>query len=665
MRYYTREGKAIDVTIGGLTDYQLQGLELSSNDISDNVFGRSHAYTLRVTIYTNDVSIYAGSLIGSEIVLSSSEVRLLQNRFVIVSNVGSMQANYAQESIVIEAVDYYVSGLQYQRCDLTGYNKLSAILSDLFPGLRVSWHSGGWSEPNRLQNFMFDVSVLKTDNGNTLPTKFDVLEAVLKYINRNLYISIDNGVPVVHLYSYADANNVTQLVINADTIASADRSVTMIDAASRYSVTSKYNDNENEHPTTEYLTKHDYGVTTISKQSVYYSNYYGSDGCVIDYPVSIPTVGDFTLAKIVSAVAASESGAVFVSSQSSEGDTYNANGREERLMMMGIVGDSDSHYTYTFEPNFFFLNKSYYTPDDLKVYLQIKHSRRFCEYPLPSQSDKKEYKPNKNYIAFRYLITMHFADDRGDYVMERYQNVGANNNAKSIAITTGSDVSPWSNGRIAQNFDNNGVLISLEQDSSCVGRQLVRVDIKVYPGLYVSDNGIDWQYQTFGCQYCYDTIEGNIVMSANVDSSVFSTDTVYAWRNDVESSLAINVNGRDEGEEVEFVTYAQKKGGNNVVLRYYNNDSGMVGDFTDYVGDEVDSREYYGGNCKSEERRVADFGSQYGLCRFQEEVTVKGLVGFGEVVRDNLFGKMCRVVSVRQDIIDNVTRIKALEYGTI
>lgn len=660
-QFYNKENKLVTVTIDGWSDYQIEGLSITGNDVSDNLFVGIHTSQLSLSVVTSDKSIYTGSLIGKNVTVQiGDEVRV----FVIVTNVGDMAANYASESVRIEAVDRLLM-LKNERYEQRGYASIKSILGNILGGFVLC---DGWGGVSGLLSMSVNTAVLWTDDNNTAPTKWDVLEAIVQYINRAL--AYDYGLGVYVLYSaWLSEDEVDCVVVdgededktvyrfrsrvlNADSIASSDRSVTLSDPWQSAMIEAEYNDVEVSHSDVSYdSSTYDDGILQANGKKYKYDAYYGEDEGSYVLPDG-KLFSDLSVTNIKGWVDGGLRGGcnINIGSQEISGEDAEGVRRGDDYAMIFGANNVPSNTPVAL------LTKVYdcdvMVTDRVNTYIVLNDSVVYSN--LPIADDVGSFTAYRPYVGF--LIKLTWADGvvtdvngiplTGGFLGGN-PYVGVMLDGADAKKNLGTTYRTVTNVTWGDHLQTDGYKIKIAANSLLHGNnQLKKVEVSLCPRLWYSESLA--QDGVVAGKYEFHKFDLAVEVSAQVDSSVFDTNTIYKWENDL--SAGVTINGREHDDRPVFVTYDGKKAGNNCVI------AGR-----DYAGAMDDEMRYYGLKCNSEERAVADLGNQYGRNVFSEVVSVKGLVSPMTKWRDSYFEKNCVPVALDLDIVEATSRVTLME----
>lgn len=673
---YNKNNDKIDIEI---TDYdgefEVVSCQIQTNDISQEIFTGILGTELKLNILTADNNLYTGSLIGKEINITLNTWNKLH--YTIISNVASMPANFVQEEIEICAVDD-LTMLKNKRYEKKSYLTLKEILSDILGNYTIL---DGWGGTEELLTLIFNTATLYTDEGHTPPTQYEVIEALLKYVNRSLlydytwgkgYIlfnpntfkkerTVTKGVRVT---KGGTTQNVDEIIlvnyINHTTIAQADRNVTLLDPWQSAQVTSSFEDIKTQVVKGQYKEKEDVGVKTIGGKKVKYSAYFGDAGGN-NYAPSIGNIENLTIKNIESAVANGEYGGCLVNlatAELTENDAEGTRTGDEYIMLYGCKNTpkkDDAVYLSALTPLYeYILNTDVLTTG--VVVAIIQDTVIYSDQPFPFESG--QFKCSNPNIVFQYAYNTDVYND--NYVLSARVDFPNNSETqyKGQSLTTINETT-W-----ASRLKNKGVSFYLEQkDKGNIPLNTLR--FRLFPNLWTKIHLDEFsttktKNTARPSQYEFHKIKVSIESLGNKEEDLFETDSVIKAINDY--SHGITINGNQLEEKPKFVTSEGVKNYTNNVFQYIGELDENKVPFIMAAGAMDDDEKYYNrALCTSEERFVADINAHYFRNLFSEKVTLKGIKPFFCIYKDSLFNKKMMLTSATINITEGATTVSLQE----
>lgn len=670
---YNKNKDKIDIEI---TDYdgefEVVSCQIQTNDISQEIFTGILGTELKLNILTADNNLYTGSLIGKNINITLNTSNKLH--YTIISNVASMPANFIQEEIEICAVDD-LTMLKNKRYEKKSYLTLKEILIDILGNYIIL---GGWGGTEGLLNLIFNTATLYTDEGHTPPTQYEVIEALMKYINRSLlydsskstYIlfnpnvlkkekTVAKGVKVSKNGTTQSVNEIIPVnYINYATVAQSDKTVTLLDPWESAQVTSSFDEIKTQVAKGQYKETEDVGVKTIGGKKVKYSAYFGDAGGN-HYAPSIGNIEKLTINNIEKAVANGEYGGCLVNLATSEIKDNDAEGTrtgDEYIMLYGCKNTTELEappldYMYALTPLYEYTLKTD-TITDSDTVAVVQDTIIYSDYPFPFESGE--------FICYNPNIIMQFAYNSEDF-NEKYgfdMLVDFNGNAKQYkgkSLTTVNEVT-W-----ASRLKNKGVILKLKlSDKGTIYLNTLR--FRMLPNM--------WSHYGYGnlrgsitarpSQYEFHKLSVAIEKKRKVEEELFETDTIIKAINDY--SHGITINGNQFEEKPKFVTYDGKKAGVNCVyLDCTQSEENAKPNYMAAGGMDDDENYYNRALCTSEERFVADIDAHYFRNLFSEKVTLRGIKPFFSIYKESFFNKKMLLTSATINITEGETTVSLQE----
>ena len=672
---YNKNNDKIDIEI---TDYdgefEVVSCQIQTNDISPEIFTGILGTELKLNILTADNNLYTGSLIGKEINITLNTSDKLH--YTIISNVASMPANLIQEEIELCAVDD-LTMLKNKRYEKKSYLTLKEILIDILGNYIIL---AGWGGTEGLLKLIFNTATLYTDEGNTPPTQYEVIEALMKYINRSLlydsskstYILFNPNVlkkkrtltKGVKVSKNGTTQSVDEIIpvnyINYATVAQSDKTVTLLDPWQSAQVTSSFDEIKTQVVKGQYRESEDVGVKTIGGNKVKYSAYFGDAGGN-HYAPSVGSLDNLTIAKIEEAVKNGEYGGCLVNLATSEIKENDAEGTrtgDEYIMLYGCKNTptkNDAVYLSALTPLYEYVINTNVLTTGVVVAI-IQDTVIYSDYPFPFESGKFEC--NNPNVIFQYAYNTDAYND--NYVISARLDFPNNSETqyKGQSITTINNIT-W-----ASRLKNKGVHFCLEQkDKGNIPLNTLR--FRLFPNLWSKIYHDEWsttktRNTARPSQYEFHKLKISIESLGNVEEDLFETDSVIKAINDY--SHGITINGNQLEEKPKFVTSEGVKNYTNNVFQYIGELNENKVPFIMSAGAMDDDEKYYNrALCTSEERFVADIDSHYFRNLFSEKVTLRGIKPFFSIYKESFFDKKMLLTSATINITEGTTTVSLQE----
>lgn len=671
---YNKNNDKIDIEITDYDgDFEVVSCQIQSNDISQEIFTGILGTELKLNIISADNNLYTGSLIGKEINITINNREKLH--YTIITNVASMPANFLQEEIEICAVDD-LTMLKNKRYEKKSYLTLKEILSDILSTYYIILD--GWGGTETLLNLIFNTATLYTDEGHTPPTHYEVIEALMKYVNRALMYDSSKGVYIlfnpnalkkektvakgVKVSKNGNTQTVNEIIpvnyITHTTVAQSDKTVTLLDPWESAQVTSSFDEIKTQVVKGQYKETEDVGVKTIGGKVVKYSAYFGDAGGN-QYAPLIGSLDNLTIENIETAVANGEYGGCLVNLATAEIKENDAEGTrtgDEYIMMYGCLNTpkkDEAVFLSALTPLYEYVINTDVLTTGVVVAI-IQDTVIYSDHPFPFESGK--FKCSNPNIIFQYAYNTDVYND--NYVLSARVDFPNNSDTqyKGQSLTTVNDTT-W-----ASRLKNKGVHFYLEQkDKGNIPLNTLR--LKLYPNLwskiYHDESSTTKTKNTARpSQYEFHKLKVSIESLGNVEGDLFETDSVIKAINDY--SHGITINGNQLEEKPKFVT-------SEGVKNYTNNVFMHIGeiDETPFImcaGGMVDDENYYNRElCTSEERFVADIDAHYFRNLFSEKVTLKGIKPFFSIYKDSFFDKKMMLTSATINITEGTTTVSLQE----
>lgn len=670
---YNKNNDKIEIEI---TDYEGEfeviSCQIQTNDISQEIFTGILGTELKLNILTADNNLYTGSLIGKKINITLNTSNKLH--YTIISNVASMPANFLHEEIEICAVDD-LTMLKNKRYEKKSYLTLKEILIDILGNYIIL---GGWGGTEGLLNLIFNTATLYTDEGNTPPTQYEVIEALLKYINRSLlydsskitYIlfnpnvlkkekTVTKGIKVSKNGDTQSVNEIIQVnYINYATIAQSDKTVTLLDPWESAQVTSSFDEIKTQVAKGQYKETDDVGVKTIGNKEVMYSAYFGDAGGN-KYAPSIGSLDNLTIKNIETAVANGEYGGCLVNlstADSKDGKAEGTRAGDEYIMLYGCKNtpaQNNAVYLSALTPLYEYVINTNVLTTGVVVAI-IQDTVIYSDQPFPFESGK--FTCNNPNVIFQYAYNNDVYND--NYVLSARLDFPNNSETqyKGQSLTTVNEVN-W-----GSRLKSKGVKFYLEQkDKGNIPLNTLR--FRLFPNLwskiYHDEHSTTKTRNTARpSQYEFHKLKVSIESLGNVEEDLFETDSVIKAINDY--SHGITINGNQLEEKPKFVTSGGVKSYTNCA--YLRIDENAEVPFIMAAGAMDDDEKYYNrALCTSEERFVADIDAHYFRNLFSEKVTLKGIKPFFSIYKESFFDKKMLLTSATINITEGETTVSLQE----
>lgn len=670
---YNKNNDKIDIEI---TDYdgefEVVSCQIQTNDISQEIFTGILGTELKLNILTADNNLYTGSLIGKSINITLNTSNELH--YTIISNVASMPANYIQEEIEICAVDD-LTMLKNKRYEKKSYLTLKEILSDILSTYIIL---DGWGGTETLLNLIFNTATLYTDEGHTPPTQYEVIEALMKYVNRSLmydsskrvYIlfnpnvlkkekTVTKGVKVSKNGNTQTVNEIIPVnYITRTTVAQSDKTVTLLDPWASAQVTSSFDDIKTQVAKGQYKETEDVGVKTIGNKEVMYSAYFG-DAAGNHYAPSIGSLDNLTIKNIETAVKNGEYGGCLVNLATADAKDGKAEGTrtgDEYIMLYGCKNTTtqdEAVYLSALTPLYEYVINTNVLTTGVVVAI-IQDTVIYSDYPFPFESGKFEC--NNPNVIFQYAYNTDAYND--NYVISARLDFPNNSETqyKGQSMTTINDIT-W-----ASRLKNKGVHFYLEQkDKGNIPLNTLR--FRLFPNLWSKIYHDEYSTKKTKntarpSQFEFHKLKISIESLGNVEEDLFETDSVIKAINDY--SHGITINGNQLEEKPKFVTSGGVKSYTNCAYLYM----GEINEtpFIQCAGGMVDDEKYYNREiCTSEERFVADIDAHYFRNLFSEKVTLRGIKPFFSIYKESFFDKKMMLTSATINITEGTTTVSLQE----
>lgn len=670
---YNNNKEKIDIEI---TDYngefEVVSCQIQTNDISQEIFTGILGTELKLNILTADNNLYTGSLIGKSINITINTSTELH--YTIISNVASMPANFIQEEIEICAVDD-LTLLKNKRYEKKSYLTLKEILCDILGNYTIL---DGWGGTEELLKLIFNTATLYTDEGHTPPTQYEVIEALMKFVNRSLmydsskrgYIlfnpnvlhkekTVAKGVKVLKTGNTQTVNEIIPVnYINHATIAQSDKTVTLLDPWQSAQVTSSFDEIKTQVAKGQYKEKEDVGVKTIGNKEVMYSAYFGDAGGN-HYAPSIGSLDNLTINTIETAVANGEYGGCLVNLATADAKDGKADGTrtgDEYIMLYGCKNTTtpnDSVFLSALTPLYEYVINTNVLTTGVVVAI-IQDTVIYSDYPFPFESGK--FDCNNPNVIFQYAYNTDAYND--NYVISARLDFPNNSGTqyKGQSLTTINDVT-W-----ASRLKNKGVHFYLEQkDKGNIPLNTLR--FRLFPNLWATIYHDEYSTKKTKntarpAQFEFHKLKISIESLGNVEEDLFETDSVIKAINDY--SHGITINGNQLEEKPKFVTSGSVKSYTNCAYLYMGETNETP--FIMCAGGMVDDEKYYNREiCTSEERFVADIDAHYFRNLFSEKVTLRGIKPFFSIYKDSFFDKKMMLTSATINITEGTTTVSLQE----
>ena len=672
---YNKNNDKIDIEI---TDYdgefEVVSCQIQTNDISNEIFTGILGTELKLNILTADNNLYTGSLIGKDVNITLNTSNKLH--YTIISNVASMPANFLQEEIEICAVDD-LTMLKNKRYEKKSYLTLKEILIDILGNYIIL---DGWGGTEVLLSLIFNTATLYTDEGHTPPTQYEVIEALMKYVNRSLlydsskrvYIlfnpnvlkkekTLTKGIKVSKMGTTQSVNEIIPVnYITHTTIAQSDKTVTLLDPWQSAQVTSSFDEIKTQVVKGQFKETEDVGVKTIGGEKVKYSAYFGDAGGN-HYAPLIGNIENLTIKNIESAVANGEYGGCLVNLATAELNDNDAEGTrtgDEYIMLYGCKNTpkkDNSVYLSELTPLYEYVINTDVLTTGVVVAI-IQDTVIYSDHPFPFESGKFEC--NNPNVIFQYAYNTDAYND--NYVISARLDFSNNSKTqyKGQSLTTVNDIT-W-----ASRLKTKGVHFYLEQkDKGNIPLNTLR--FRLFPNLwskiYHDELSTTKTKNTARpSQYEFHKIKISIESLGNVEENLFETDSVIKAINDY--SHGITINGNQLEEKPKFVTSEGVKNYTNNVFQYIGELDENKVPFIMSAGAMDDDEKYYNrALCTSEERFVADINAHYFRNLFSEKVTLKGIKPFLSIYKESFFDKKMLLTSATINITEGTTTVSLQE----
>lgn len=670
---YNKNKDKIDVEISDYDgEFEVVSCQVQTNDISQEIFTGILGTELKINILTTDNNLYTGSLIGKDINITINNTNKLH--YTIITNVASLPANFIQEEIEICAVDD-LTMLKNKRYEKKSYLTLKEILIDILGNYIIL---NGWGGTEELLSLIFNTATLYTDEGNTPPTQYEVIEALMKYINRSLlydssestYIlfnpnilkkekSLTKGVKVSKNGTVQSVDEIIQVnYINYTTVAQSDKTVTLLDPWQSAQVTSSFDEIKTQVVNGQYKETEDVGVKTIGNKEVMYSAYFGDAGGN-HYAPSVGSLDNLTIKNIETAVANGEYGGCLVNlatADSKDGKAEGTRTGDEYIMLYGCKNTptkNDAVYLSALTPLYeYVINTDALTTGSVVAIIQ--DTVIYSDYPFPFESGK--FDCNNPNVIFQYAYNNDVYND--NYVLSARLDFPNNSETqyKGQSLTTVNEVT-W-----GSRLKSKGVKFYLEQkDKGNIPLNTLR--FRLFPNLWSKIYHDEWsttktRNTARPSQYEFHKIKISIESLGNVEENLFDTDTIVKAINDY--SHGITINGNQLEEKPKFVTSGGVKSYTNCAYLYM----GEINEtpFIMCAGAMNDDENYYNrALCTSEERFVADIDAHYFRNLFSEKVTLKGIKPFFSIYKESFFDKKMLLTSATINITEGETTVSLQE----
>lgn len=670
---YNKNNDKIDIEISNYDgEFEVVSCQIQTNDISQEIFTGILGTELKLNILTADNNLYTGSLIGKSINITLNTSNELH--YTIISNVASMPANYIQEEIEICAVDD-LTMLKNKRYEKKSYLTLKEILSDILSTYIIL---DGWGGTETLLNLIFNTATLYTDEGHTPPTQYEVIEALMKYVNRSLmydsskrvYIlfnpnvlkkekTVTKGVKVSKNGNTQTVNEIIPVnYITHTTVAQSDKTVTLLDPWESAQVTSSFDEIKTQVAKGQYKETEDVGVKTIGNKEVMYSAYFGDAGGN-HYAPSIGSLDNLTIKNIETAVKNGEYGGCLVNLATADAKDGKAEGTrtgDEYIMLYGCKNTTtqdEAVYLSALTPLYEYVINTNVLTTGVVVAI-IQDTVIYSDYPFPFESGKFEC--NNPNVIFQYAYNTDAYND--NYVISARLDFPNNSETqyKGQSMTTINDIT-W-----ASRLKNKGVHFYLEQkDKGNIPLNTLR--FRLFPNLWSKIYHDEYSTKKTKntarpSQFEFHKLKISIESLGNVEEDLFETDSVIKAINDY--SHGITINGNQLEEKPKFVTSGGVKSYTNCAYLYM----GEINEtpFIQCAGGMVDDEKYYNREiCTSEERFVADIDAHYFRNLFSEKVTLRGIKPFFSIYKESFFDKKMMLTSATINITEGTTTVSLQE----
>jgi len=676
--FYNRQGDKVEVTIEGFTDYEVTACQITSDDISENIFCNIYTSALSLSLYTSNDAIYTGSLIGNKVTLKITKAQQVERasnievrQFTIVTNVADMDANYAREIVQVEAIDN-LTLYKNERYEARGFKKVSEILTEILGGCAILSAWGGTD----IKDIKINIDALYEDEGNTAPLKYDVLQVVCEFCNRSLYYNYIEDMYVLFAVNshskegvYVDAEDEvgitlvyhdTTYTINANTICATDRRISLEDVWQSAMITAQFEDAESISEAPSYTGIKDEGELEIYGDNyAKYITYWGtSEGqrryhidstsivAVEDDSIEDQTI-DNTMQDVEEETTAiakryHHGGRMITQASGVEDETGDVEGyatTEEYYLFWGNKNSAMGVYPSYVQH----IETSQIVTEDL--YLVLGGSVLFSRFPVPLDEGKKQFANAIKWLR-RFDIKLTYTD--GEYSSLTIYAPLVKDSTKEV--TLGQKYSIVNNVYWRHSVDTNGYIVSLCNNTLASGvnrnkgKIISSIDISMYGGMRWATNAVP----NIISEYEFVSLDVNIAHASNINTEIISTDTIYKWVNDNES--AVICSGNEYSNTPKIVTYDNKLAGNNCAL---------YGD--GYLTELSDEKHYTGAKISSENRRIYDMSVQYADNTFTENVSVYGLLWFNNIFKDAYYSKNAVATSLTLDVVEATTNVTIKE----
>jgi len=658
------------LTIQGLTNYELVNLELQSAS-SNMIFNNIYASELHIKILVEDIRpLYSSSLINKSVTLSDCP----NTTFKIITSTPSMGCNDPWEEVEIVAVDP-LALLKNQKFTMTGQNTIVDILNNI---LGSNWYiQRGWGydgTSTSLTNYIRDTYIdcnLWVDKEGKFTTKWEVLDALIHWINRNVIIDIFNNGRIL-LMSVNSTNNTfakysndgwttttitrPSNTIQLSTVASSNRSISVIDAYHSATIECNYTKVESaasDNPSFVAKYTNDYDSIPPALYNTYETNYrwrdfvnevrnyysWDENGNRIYSQVSITDMINNTDRTDLPQMYAQDLNIAVVKNAESKEENFR---NYKRMIWVAGGNNKSSRKVYQWDiPLSFVLTTSNIGTNVYKksvAKLNVSGSFTWSDLPLPGvelsrprtiKITDKIGNTNQYYIPLKMSVMLKKLDGSNYFVNERDVNVYVTNDTAEF--------------KAGETYQFSATLYNFDGMDSMYSSATVYLYNDNFPSKYTFIQDVDIR-----------------VDYAPAEIGDMGSDTGYAWVNESNNE----VQGDEFSYSTKLSTYDYKNYGSINILCNPKNFQLTTSPyyFAAYMLNLYDDKNYNGDNkCVSEYRFLNDVIHQYSTATMCENVDLIGKHWFLDKYTDAYFNKKMTPCGYTINFCDNTTNVDLQE----